>query len=56
VDSLVWRQRLPVAADDERWPAVLQQLSQEFGKLLKDPRQVSEFLKTRPARHPDDEV
>lgn len=45
VESLVWRQRLPVGEDDERWPAALEQLAEEIGKLLKDPRVVRELLR-----------
>jgi 50S ribosomal protein L16 3-hydroxylase len=52
LESLLWRQRLPVAgaatASDEelreQYAAVFKQLGQELLKLLSDPRQVQAFL------------
>ena len=45
VESLVWRQRLPVGDDgDARWQTAVEQLAGEFAKIVQDLRVRREFL------------
>jgi ribosomal protein L16 Arg81 hydroxylase len=45
MESLAWRQRLPVGGDaDARRQPALAQLAQEFAKVVQDPRVIEEFM------------